>query len=161
MWKKVVIDILCCKNFVFHCLCRVKKGAALLFHLHHLHQGALGGRDHPGGLHQGIQGPAQGGICKYSKIQCKHKVSSKKYHTNQLLSWWRVHPSQYKLFALGTMSQKQFRKYFSKELFPAMHRIYACTLLGNCYSARCKELFPSSFGNIFPSSNYPYNLREF
>jgi hypothetical protein len=45
-------------------VCRAEEGAALLLHLHHLHQGALGGRDHPGGLHQRVQGPTQAGICE-------------------------------------------------------------------------------------------------
>ncbi len=42
--------------------CRAQEGLPVLLHLHHVHQGALGGREDPRGLRQGVQGAPGRGI---------------------------------------------------------------------------------------------------
>ncbi len=51
-----------------HPVGRSEEGLPLLLHLHHLHQGALGGREDPGRLCQGVPGPPSRGICKFASM---------------------------------------------------------------------------------------------
>ncbi len=46
-------------------ICRFEKGVPLLLHLHHLHQGEVGGGEDPWCICQGVQGSSGGGICKF------------------------------------------------------------------------------------------------